>query len=309
MVRPEVAKAVAWVLAAAAAIVAIVSYLAPFVGVAIAAAIVGILILAAIFAGLWSRPRRDAGSESMPTLPPPAIPDRPREFGILKWWEFRRALNRTREITLAEAQAEIRDGLWGEVRGGKGSDFSEAEMVRKQEAREQEVYERFGFRSKAAESKPQKVQPPVPATVSAPGALPTSATRAKPVHRQERPQEPDVAALLRLGVRNVCDSGPFDVSPGRPARIPLNVDRGLTLVGTLEEEDGYDFDWAIVDEDNWVKSQRGEEFTTAAGEEGEAVYKVKWKVRPGGPWLLILYVYGKQLVREVHVDLRLSPEP
>jgi hypothetical protein len=305
VLRPEVGKVVAWVLAAAAAIVAIVSYLTPFVGVAIAAIIVGILIVAAIFVGLWSRPPRDTISGPAPTLPPTSIPERPPEFGFLKWREFRRALDHAREVTVAEVEAEGLDAM-GE---GRSPSISMTEVLRRLEARRREVYERFGFRSKAAESKPQTVQPPGSATVSAPAASPAFPTRAKPMLRREPPQEPNLTAMLTRGVRNVCFPGPFDVSPARPARIPISVDRGLTLVGTLEEEDGYDFDWAIMDEDNWVKSQQGEEFTTAAGDEGEAVYKVNWKVRPGGPWFLILYVYGKQLVREVHVNLRLSAGP
>jgi hypothetical protein len=80
--------------------------------------------------------------------PWPTLPDRPSDFGFLKWWEFRRALNRAREVTLAEAQGEVLDGIRDRLRGEQGPQFREAEIVRRLEAREREVYERFGFHAK-----------------------------------------------------------------------------------------------------------------------------------------------------------------
>jgi hypothetical protein len=87
-------------------------------------------------------------TDQVVALPPATLPDRPSDFGFLKWWEFRRALNRAREVTLAEAQGEVLDGIRDRLRGEQGPQFREAEIVRRLEAREREVYERFGFHAK-----------------------------------------------------------------------------------------------------------------------------------------------------------------
>jgi len=96
------------------------------------------------------------------------------------------------------------------------------------------------------------------------------------------------------------------VESGKPTKIPLEVERGFTPVGTLEEEDGDDFEFMIVDEDNWVSYQQGLTYDVEDEGDGESVYKITWKVPSDGPWFLILDAYGKQLVREVSVNLRLS---
>ena len=99
------------------------------------------------------------------------------------------------------------------------------------------------------------------------------------------------------------------MQPGRPTKIPLEVERGYRLVGTLEERDGDAFEFMIVDEDSWVRYQQG--LKTISQDEGddEGIYKINWKVPSGGPWFLILEAYGKQLVREVTVNLRLTSGP
>jgi hypothetical protein len=125
---------------------------------------------------------------------------------------------------------------------------------------------------------------------------------------QPRPDAPkqDPTPTQARGVRGVCDSGPYDVESGRPTKIPLEVEPGFTLVGTLEERDGDDFEFMIVDEDNWVSYQQGRNYDAEDEDYGESVYKIDWKVPSGGPWFLVLEAYGKQLVRVVLVNLRLS---
>jgi len=115
--------------------------------------------------------------------------------------------------------------------------------------------------------------------------------------------------MLTRGVRNVCDAGPYDVEAGRPTKIALEVERGFTMIGTLEEEDGDDFEFMIVDEDNWVKYRQTGRCATELQGRGKGTYKIAWKVPSGGPWFLVLEAYGKQLVREVSVNLRLSGGP
>ena len=112
--------------------------------------------------------------------------------------------------------------------------------------------------------------------------------------------------LLAGNARNVCSRGPHDVEPGKPTKIPLEVREGIPLTGTLEEEDGDDFEWMIVDEDNYVKYRQGERFAALASGRDKGAYKV-WVVIPRrGPWFLVLEAYGKQLIREVWAELRLG---
>src|SRR6266508_6330186 len=157
----------------------------------------------------------------------------------------------------------------------------------------------------------------VPASVSTPLLL--GGGRERPADPKEtrraprkgpRPQpespKPDLTAMLVRGIRNVCDPGPHDVESGRPTKLALEVERGFTLVGTLEEQDGDDFEWMIVDEDNWVRYLQSGRCDVEGQGRGKGAYKISWRVPSGGPWFLVLEAYGKQFVREVSMNLRLS---
>ncbi len=134
----------------------------------------------------------------------------------------------------------------------------------------------------------------------------TSGAPRKRSRPRPEPPKPDLTVVLTRGVRNVCDPGPHDVEPGRPTKVALEVDRGFTLVGTLEEQGGDDFEWMIVDEDNWVRYLQTGRCDVERQGRGKGAYKISWKVPSGGPWFLVLEAYGKQLVREASVNLRLS---
>jgi len=160
----------------------------------------------------------------------------------------------------------------------------------------------------------------VPGSVSAPAVPggerppPAVSKEARGVPRkrprpQPEPPRPDLTSMPTRGVRNVCDPGPHDVESGRPTKIALEVERARRLVGTLEERDGDDFEWMIVDEDNWVRYMQTGRCDVEGHGRGKGVYKISWKVPSGGPWFLVLEAYGKQLVREVYVNLRLSAGP
>lgn len=135
---------------------------------------------------------------------------------------------------------------------------------------------------------------------------PTSAT---PIASRKRPRpkpepSPDPTAAPRPAGAQVCDPGPHDVEPGYYMKIDLEIDPGDTVVGTLEEKDGDDFEWMIVDEDNWVELVQTGSCDVEDQGEDQAVYKVEWMVPRRGPWFLVLKAYGKKLVREVSANLR-----
>jgi len=114
----------------------------------------------------------------------------------------------------------------------------------------------------------------------------------------------DITSPRVRRVQSVCEPGPHDVEAGRLTQIALEVNPGDTVVGRLEEEDGDDFEWMIVDEDNWVKYvDRGRCDVEAQGR-GRGAYTVRWRVSGRGPWFLVLEAYGKKNVREVWTNLR-----
>jgi hypothetical protein len=101
-----------------------------------------------------------------------------------------------------------------------------------------------------------------------------------------------------------CSSGPHTVVPGKPTKIRLNTKKGDTIDRYLEESDGYDFDWWIVDEENMILYLNKEDYDMIDGDVNVRASKVSCKVPDGGPWYLLLDTSGRQYDREVEVNLR-----
>jgi hypothetical protein len=102
----------------------------------------------------------------------------------------------------------------------------------------------------------------------------------------------------------ICDEGPYKIRPGEFERIELQVLRGDRIEGRIEEENGEDFDWNIVDEESLVDFMNGDEYNNEDGGEGSSAYSLKWSVRKRGPWYLVLDVPRRQKVRSIGVYLR-----
>lgn len=102
-----------------------------------------------------------------------------------------------------------------------------------------------------------------------------------------------------------CSPGPYDVVPGRPTKIPLKMKGGDTIDGYIAEVDGYDFNWCIVDEENLIQYLNGEKFYPLEDADDVPASKVSCKIPHDGPWYLLLDIYGKQITREVEVNLRI----
>ena len=102
----------------------------------------------------------------------------------------------------------------------------------------------------------------------------------------------------------VCDEGPYDIEPGEYQDIQLNVSKSDRIEGRMEEEEGADFDWFIVDEANLVDFKNNEGFDYEDGGEGQAAYTASWTVRKKGRWYLVLEVPRRQIARSVSVHLR-----
>ncbi len=88
--------------------------------------------------------------------------------------------------------------------------------------------------------------------------------------------------------------------------IPLYVSKGDKIRGRIEEADGQDFDWYILDEHNLVLAKRKESFEFLISGAGDRAYAVKWTVRRNDVWFLVIDLYGKSNSREVAVTLRKS---
>lgn len=101
---------------------------------------------------------------------------------------------------------------------------------------------------------------------------------------------------------HVCPSGPYDISPGTPRKIELDVKPGEAIRGKLDGD--RDFDYDIVDERNYVLLRRREDFVSVISGEGEVAYSVRWKVPRKGPWFLVLSAPRRSNERRVSVFLR-----
>ena len=102
----------------------------------------------------------------------------------------------------------------------------------------------------------------------------------------------------------ICDEGPYEIGPGEFERIELQVFRGDRIEGRIEEKDGEDFDWSIVDEANLVDFMNGDDYDSDEGGEGLSAYTLKWAIRRKGPWYLVLEVPRRQKARSIGVYLR-----
>lgn len=121
--------------------------------------------------------------------------------------------------------------------------------------------------------------------------------------RRGAASSPDSSNLA--GGDHVCSEGPFDIEPGSHSVISLDLHKGDTITGSLDEVDGETFDWYIVDERNLVKFKRKEEYTHLRGDEGLGAYHLKkMSISKDGPWFLLVSTYGKQNPRRVQVRLR-----
>lgn len=96
----------------------------------------------------------------------------------------------------------------------------------------------------------------------------------------------------------------LEIPIGGYAQTTLNVAKGDRVTGYLREEDGYDFDWYILDEKNLVKFSEDENFHASRSDEAVSTSRIRWKVPKGGPWYLVMAIYRKSIVRTVEVVLR-----
>jgi len=113
-----------------------------------------------------------------------------------------------------------------------------------------------------------------------------------------------IRSFIPAKPEEVCDEGPYDIDPGTYIEIPLDVDEGDSILGRIEESDGEEFDWYIVNEKNLVKYKKREDFSPAKSDENIGASTLKWSVKGCGPWFLLLSLYGKKNTREVTVSLR-----
>ncbi|MFQ5951309.1 MAG: hypothetical protein ACE5KH_04410 [Candidatus Geothermarchaeales archaeon] len=110
--------------------------------------------------------------------------------------------------------------------------------------------------------------------------------------------------VLREPFRPVCDPGPHLIEGGGLLPLPLDVDVGERISGRLEEEDGEDFDWYIMDERNLVAFRNADWFEYAIGNDHVAADIVDWLVEEEGPWFLVLSLYRRLNDRIIEVSLR-----
>lgn len=108
-------------------------------------------------------------------------------------------------------------------------------------------------------------------------------------------------AIRRKG--RVCDPGPWEVTSREVVDIPLDLRKGERARGRLVEEDGQDFDWAIVDGPGSVLAIRGQEYDYYDGGESVNADWVDFKQGVGGQLYLVLEVPRRVNKRSISVEL------
>ncbi len=104
--------------------------------------------------------------------------------------------------------------------------------------------------------------------------------------------------------RIACDPGPHQLEGGEILHLTLDVRMGDHIKGRIQEVDGDDFDWYIVDEENLIAYLNREEFEYADGNDHVAATTVDWVVDEEGPWFLVLDLYRRYNTRIIEIDLR-----
>ncbi len=122
--------------------------------------------------------------------------------------------------------------------------------------------------------------------------------------RPKRHDESPDSVSKPLPSPEVCEPGPYSLLPGAYEAIPLNVSPGDHIVGRVEEEDGDDFDWYIVDEPNLVAFKNRYEPDAIDMEEKATASLVDAHVEGLGPWFLLLSNERRQIERIIEVHLR-----
>ncbi len=128
--------------------------------------------------------------------------------------------------------------------------------------------------------------------------------RGATISGQEQEDDSSSPATEILPPSEICDPGPYNLEGGEYKVIPLDVGSGDHIVGRMDEEDGDDFDWYIVDEKNLVAFQNDETFEDIAGEDHVKASTVDAHVDSVGPWFLLLSNAGRQIERIIEVHLR-----
>ena len=128
--------------------------------------------------------------------------------------------------------------------------------------------------------------------------------RAATISSQEQEEDFSDPAIEILPPSEIFDPGPYNLEGGEYKIIPLDVGPGDHIVGRMDEEEGDDFDWYIVDEKNLVAFQNDETFEAIAGEDHTKASIVDAQADSAGPWFLLLSNAGRQIERNIEVHLR-----
>jgi len=100
-----------------------------------------------------------------------------------------------------------------------------------------------------------------------------------------------------------CSHGPHAVESGHSEAIPLDVRSGDKVHGYLEETDGYEFSWMLLDASNLAKFRQGRRPVVLAEGVNVPGDSLEVVIPHEGRWYLVLDVHGKQYTREVVTDL------
>lgn len=116
-------------------------------------------------------------------------------------------------------------------------------------------------------------------------------------------------SLPKLSYKPVCQKGPYDVEPGTPTRVLLDVRASDKVFGDVTEIESADFDCYIADSDEFVKylnHERG--FRPIFKGKSKGAHSVNVVIPFDGQWYLLLDAPGRKLTREVEANLKCSTQ-
>jgi hypothetical protein len=93
------------------------------------------------------------------------------------------------------------------------------------------------------------------------------------------------------------------VKPRECKETILNLSKGDTIEGTLQEEYGQNFDYLLLDQRNFIQFSNRDKYSFLLEGTDQNAYHIRKKVNKAGQYYLVIDLYGKKNERTVKVHI------
>jgi len=120
-------------------------------------------------------------------------------------------------------------------------------------------------------------------------------------------QEDSKIVKLKIEEKNkihiiFCDT--IAVEKGSYEVLKFSLQKGDQISGTAKEIDAYNFSYYLMDEENSILFDRDEEWEPIDGDVDISSVYIKAIIPRNGVWCFIFEAYGKQISRDIDVEIR-----